>query len=433
MHATREIFRLAARDFLHERRLSLCYVLALTAVLAPLLILFGLKFGLVDTLARRLVESPVNREVIAVGSHRYDTAWFQRIAARPDVAFVIPSTRRIAASLSQLQNPATGAVVRAVQMVPTGAGEPLLIANLHDEKGTPSSPPFEKGGSGGIGETGAGFSKIPSGLTELVLSASAAQRLGVSSGDRVLARIDRTATGRDEGVVWEVTVTGVVRSELLPEEAALVPLPLLVATENYRDGVAVPELGWTGAPAPTAARQFARFRLYAASINDVARLEADLTAEGIDVRSQLAEIAAMQALDRNLTRVFWLIAGIGTLGFLASLAANLLANVERKRRELSILRLIGFSTGSLMLFPVTQAALIALLGATAAALVYLPVTLTLNDWFILSLQPGESICRLLPIHLALALTTTLIGAMTAAAWAGWRAARIAPAEGIRDV
>lgn len=405
MPATSEIIRLAVRDFAHEQRLSWCYVLALTAVLAPLLILFGLKFGLVDTLARRLVESPSNREVIAVGSHRYDAAWFKRIAARPDVAFVIPNTRRIAASLSQLQNPTSGAVLRAVQMVPTAPHDPLLETTL-----TP-----------------------PTGLNEIVLSASAAQRLGVTAGERVLARIDRNYSGRDEGVVWELTVSGVLQPEMLTEDAALVALDFLVATEDYRDGVAVPALGWAGAPAPTGERQFARFRLYAASINDVAQLEADLTAEEIDVRSQLAEIAAMQALDRNLTRVFWLIAGIGTLGFLASLAANLLANVERKRRELSILRLIGFSTGSLMLFPMTQAALVALLGAAAAGLVYLPVTTTLNDWFILSLQPGEAICRLLPVHLGLALAITLFGAIAAASWAGWRAARIEPAEGIRDV
>ncbi|MBK1694365.1 lipoprotein ABC transporter permease [Chromatium weissei] len=405
MSATSEIIRLAVRDFVHEQRLSWCYVLALTAVLAPLLILFGLKFGLVDTLARRLVESPANREVIAVGSHRYDAAWFNRIAARPHVAFVIPNTRRIAASLSQLQNSATGAVLRAVQMVPTAAHDPLLKSG--------QTPPM--------------------GLNEIVLSASAAQRLGVTVGGHLLARIDRNYGGHDEGVVWELTVTGVLQPEMLPEEAALVALEFLIATEDYRDGVAVPALGWKGAPPPTGERVFARFRLYAASINDVAQLETDLTAEGIDVRSQLAEIAAMQTLDRNLTRVFWLIAGIGTLGFLASLAANLLANVERKRRELSILRLIGFSTGNLMLFPMTQATLIALLGAATAALVYLPVTTTLNDWFILSLQPGEAICRLLPIHLALALAITLLGAIAAASWAGWRAARIEPAEGMRDV
>jgi putative ABC transport system permease protein len=33
----------------------------------------------------------------------------------------------------------------------------------------------------------------------------------------------------------------------------------------------------------------------------------------------------------------------------------------------------------------------------------------------------------------IALAATLLGAALAAAWAGWRAARIEPAEGLRDV
>ncbi|MFZ0789759.1 MAG: FtsX-like permease family protein [Chromatiaceae bacterium] len=405
MHHHREILRLAYRDFAHERRISLCYVLALMAVLAPLLVLFGLKFGLVDTLGQRLVESPANREVLAVGSRRFEQAWFERMAGRPDVAFVVPNTRRIAASLSRLLNPAKGLDLRALQMIPTGPGDPLL------------------------GES----TVTPQGLAELVLSASAARKLGAGAGDRLVARIDRHRNGRDEGVVWELTVAGVVAPEALADDAALVPLALLVATEDYRDGVAVPELGWDGGPPTAGPRSYARFRLYATSIYSVAGLESDLTAEGIEVRTQVAEIAAMQALDRNLSRVFWLIALIGTLGFLASLAANLLANVERKRRELSIVRLIGFPTLSLVLFPVAQAVLVAVLGALAALVVYLPVASALNGWFAESLQPGESICRLLPIHVSIALTATLLGAAAAAAWAGWRAARIEPAEGLRDV
>ncbi len=149
-----------------------------------------------------------------------------------------------------------------------------------------------------------------------------------------MARIDRHRQGRDEGAVWELAVIGILAPAVLAGEAALVPLALLVATEDYRDGVAVPGLGWEGSPPPAGPRTYARFRLYATSIYTVAALESALTAEGIEVRTQVSEIAAMQALDRNLTRVFWLIALIGTLGFLASLAANLLANVERKRREL---------------------------------------------------------------------------------------------------
>jgi putative ABC transport system permease protein len=320
------------------------------------------------------------------------------------VAFLVPNTRRIAASLSRLQNPATGSDVRALQMIPTGPGDPLL-----------------------------GASPVPEGVAEVVLSAPTAAKLGAELGDRLVARIDRHRQGRDEGVVWELTVTGVLAPEVLSEEAAMVPLALLVATEDYRDGVAVPGLGWEGSPPPAGPRSYARFRLYATSIYTVAALQAALTAEGIEVRTQVAEIAAMQSLDRNLTRVFWLIALIGTLGFLASLAANLLANVERKRRELSIVRLIGFPTLSLVLFPVTQAILVAVMGALAALCVYLPVATALNGWFATNLRPGESICRLLPGHVAIALAATLLGAAASAAWAGWRAARIEPAEGLRDV
>ncbi len=154
MRPHREILRLAYRDFAHERRISLCFVLALMAVLAPLLVLFGLKFGLVDTLARRLVESPANREVLAVGSRQFDEDWFARVAARDDVAFLVPNTRRIAASLSRLMNPATGGDVRALQMIPTGPGDPLL------------------------GDSAA----VPEGVAELVLSASAAAKLVPNRG-----------------------------------------------------------------------------------------------------------------------------------------------------------------------------------------------------------------------------------------------------------
>ena len=405
MHPNREILRLAYRDFTHERRVSLCFVLALMAVLAPLLVLFGLKFGLVDTLAQRLIQSPDYRQVIGVGSHTFDQAWFERIGARPDVDFLVPSTRRIAASLSRLMNPDSGEAIRALQMIPTAAGDPLL----------PDA------------------ATAPRGLDQVALSASAARKLGAGPGDQLLARIDRRREGRDEGVVWELTVTAVTAPAALAEDAALMPLPLLVATEDYRDGVAVPALGWDGDPPAGGARPYARFRLYAKSIYDVAGLEADLLAEGVEVRTQKAEIASMQSLDRNLGRVFWLIALIGSVGFLASLAANLLANVERKRRELSILRLIGFPTLSLVLFPMAQSLLIAALGAIAALAVYAPVAMALNTWFADSLQPGELICRLRTVHVIIALAATLLGAALAAAWAGWRAARIEPAEGLRDV
>jgi putative ABC transport system permease protein len=57
----RRIPFLATAHLLHEWVLTLCLVLALAAVLAPLLVLFGLKHGTIHTLRERLVEDPVFR------------------------------------------------------------------------------------------------------------------------------------------------------------------------------------------------------------------------------------------------------------------------------------------------------------------------------------------------------------------------------------
>ena len=69
------IIRLSYRDYSHEWRMSGCFVLALASVLAPMMILFGLKFGIVSTMVNELVENPINREIRPIGSGRYNDAW----------------------------------------------------------------------------------------------------------------------------------------------------------------------------------------------------------------------------------------------------------------------------------------------------------------------------------------------------------------------
>jgi putative ABC transport system permease protein len=275
---------------------------------------------------------------------------------------------------------------------------------------------------------------IPQQIDQVVLGALTARKLKVAVGDQVEARIDRRRDDRAESVSLKLTVVAVAPEAALAQDGVFLLLELLVATEDYRDGLAVARFNWPGQPpAGQDERRFARFRLYARSIYEVAALQDSLLKAGIEVRTQAAEIEAMQALDRNLSRVFWLLAVLGSAGLLASLAANLLANVDRKRRELSVLRLIGFPTHSLVLFPVTQALLIGAGGSGAALLAYWLVAAMLNRWFAASLQAGELICQLRPYHIAVALLATWLCAVVAAAWAGYRAARIEPAEGMRDV
>lgn len=87
---------MALRDYWHERALSLCAVLALATVLAPLLILFGVRNGVISNLQERLLQDPRNLEIVPVGSGKYGKAFFEELRKRPDVGYVVPQTRAIA-------------------------------------------------------------------------------------------------------------------------------------------------------------------------------------------------------------------------------------------------------------------------------------------------------------------------------------------------
>ena len=129
MSQVSNIFRLSFRDYIHEWRMSGCFVFALAAVLAPMMILFGLKFGIVSSMVYELVENPANREIRAIGSGRYDQQWIETYRDRGDVEFIVPKTRALAASIQLKRRPtygsAVGEVVLATVIIPaaTAAGK----------------------------------------------------------------------------------------------------------------------------------------------------------------------------------------------------------------------------------------------------------------------------------------------------------------------
>jgi len=398
-----DVLRLALRDYSHEWEMSGCFVLALAAVLAPMMVLFGLKVGVVGSMVEGLVEEPRNREVRAVGSGHFGPDWFQAMRERPDVAFVVPRTRSLAATI-QLKS-RTARRILPVELIPSGEGDPLLSRG----------------------------SRIPTQPTEIVLSDSAARRLKVKAGDKVDGSLARRFQGRNERVHVELTVIAVARPAAFSREGAFAAPALVVAAEDFRDGRAATEFGWEGQASPEGPRTFPGFRLYARSIYDVAALRDSLTAEGMDVRTQAGDIDRVQSMERNLTAVFWTIAVIGLLGFSFSLGASLWANVDRKRRELSVLRLVGFRTGDIVWFPVLQALFTALLGWGVASLVYLGVEQSINRMLASQLQQGQSVCLLLPEHFMVAVVFTVGSAVVAAGLGGFRAARIEPSDGLREI
>jgi putative ABC transport system permease protein len=394
--------RLAWADFLHEWRVSLCLVTALAAVLTPLLVLFGLKFGVVTAMTDRLTANPLNRQVSIVGSHRLGPDWFARMSSRPEVAFVLPRTRSLAATLEALMP--SGRALPPLAMVPTAPGDPLLA-------GVP----------------------IPRGPFEAVVSHPVAERMGIGPGDGFTGLVTRQIAGRQEAVRLPLRVVGVLPEALAGRNAVYVALDLLVATEEYRDGRAVPLLGVeAGDRPPPGTRHFAGARLFARDLDDVAVLARTLRAEGMEVQTRAEDIETVKAVDRVLGVIFHAVAGIAVTGFLVSLAASLWANVERKRRDLALMRLLGFSTASVCAFPAGQAMLVALAGTALSLAAYSGVAALLNATLSANLAEGEFVCRLLPRHAAAAAGLTVALSLAASLVGGRRAFRIEPAESLRE-
>ncbi len=397
------IIRLSFRDYSHEWRMSGCFVLALASVLAPMMILFGLKFGVVSTMVQELVENPANREIRPIGSGRYDDAWIDTYRNREDVEFIIPKTRALAATI-QLKSKSAKRIL-STELLATAPGDPLL----------------------------AGLGNAPKDYYQVVLSQAAAKKLEVETGDEIDASLSRQFQGKRERVHLPLAVIEIASPTVTSRNVAFVHLDLLIASENFKDGRAVPDLGWSGTIDWNGARLYPSFRLYARSIYDVEKLVTDLEKEGVRIKANLAEITTVQSIDRNLSVIFWIIACVGAIGFSFSLGASLWANVDRKRKDLSVLRLVGFKSGRIVLFPVMQACYTAVLGWLLAVLVYLLFENLINTVLAPSLNLDRKLCFLLLEHFMWALVVTLFIAIYAAIMGGLRAARIEPSDGLRDI
>src|SRR5512146_2664308 len=121
------IFQLALADVLYERKMFLCYAVALAAVLAPLMVLYGLKTGVIAALTGQLLEDPRNREILVIGNRSYTEGWLDALARRPEVGFLAPRTRSIAATLYvERTEDQSGGGPELAELIPSAPGDPLL-------------------------------------------------------------------------------------------------------------------------------------------------------------------------------------------------------------------------------------------------------------------------------------------------------------------
>jgi putative ABC transport system permease protein len=375
----------------------------------------------ITNLRETLVSDPRNLEVIVYGSAQLPRTWFSAMTARDDVAFVIPKTRTINASVDLLD--AEQRLVPSVELLPTGPGDPLVPAEL----------------------------TAPLGPDEVLVSETLAQRLGLAAaaapkaathtdakaeadkGPTVTAVIKRSLDGERQHARLSLRVLGVVPEQRFARDALFAHPALLVAMEDYRDGVLDMPPGSRITPDYAERRAlFANARVYARDLDSVAGLAATMRDQGIEVRTQAERIATMQALDRTLSFLFRVIAIIGGAGCALALGGALWVNVERKRRASAMLRLFGFGNLAVAALPVLQAIVVSAAGLVLALAVFVIGAGVFNGVLGDNLGPDGYVSRLGVGDIATACGWMLFIAVLSASAAAWRAARVTPAEGLRE-
>ncbi len=413
MSSLRLLLGLALADARHESLLTGCAILSLAAMLTPLLVLFGVRHGIVDTLQERLHSDPRTVELIPQGSRAYSPEWLKTLAERPETAFVVPQTRTIAAVI-RLRPAEDKTQTRPIDasLIATAPGDPLLRRS-----NTPDLP--------------------ADALDALVLSEPAAQKLQAAPGDVLTGVVDRRRDGRDESARLSLRVTGILPLEYQSKDAAYVSLSLLSLLENYRDGFAAPALGFAGndpSGQPDAAhRPYPTFRLYAKDLDAVEPLRQYLLTQGLETMTRAEEIEQVRSLNRAFTLVFALIAGAAFFGFLGAASGNALASVRRKGRSFGLLRLRGFSRRQTALFPVVQSLLVGILGTALACGFYTATAYGIDSLFAARFAAGGAVCSLLAGHFAAAFGLTSLFSVLASLAAAGACSRIQPSEVIRDV
>ncbi|MFC0179849.1 ABC transporter permease [Thorsellia kenyensis] len=401
------LVRLAYQDLLFDKKIALCIIFSLVSVIAPLLLLFGLKHGIITQLNQQLLSDPRNLEIVVLGNKNYSEEWIDNLSFQKEVEFVIPLTRSLNAQADFVNN--NRYFIENVEIIPTANGDPLLAHQSRDLD-----------------------------FNEVILSSKTAQTLNIQKGETIKMIISRKVNNQLEKWNQEMKVVDTLETNYFNRSAAFISLETLIVTERYKDGDITDIDDFLTDHEKVSAlikdkKEFAKFRLFASSLDDVNTLANMLLASNIETTTRQADIANVQAISYVLNIIFSVIAWITFIGCVASLTGAFLANIDRKRKDLAVLRLLGFSKKAVGFYILLQAAMMTTVGFALACALYYLGSYIFNSTLGAAIPQQGFVSVLTGFHLLIALSLSLLLSISVALIGVYRASRILPAESLREL
>ncbi len=316
------ILKLALCSLRFDKIISICIVASLCAVIAPLLLLFSLRFGIISNLEHKLSSNPSNLEIRMMSGYRLDQQFFDALKNNPHIGFVIPLTRSLSVTANISFN---GRIVQNLETLPTAAGDPIVR---------------EMGFDGELS------------LTEAYLSETTAQDLGLKTGDTFKFVISRITDNKTVNAVVPFTLKGIVKKELLPHKTIMVNFNTLVYMEDFRDGFE-PPLFSDGSNQNSERQNFAKARIYVKSLNDLEPVSRMLR-QNYSITDKLASVENLKAISKVLSFIFTTIALTSIAGGVMATIGLIFTNLSRLEKTFALLFLSGLSKGGVFFIVVIQ-------------------------------------------------------------------------------
>ena len=316
------ILKLALCSLRFDKIISICIVASLCAVIAPLLLLFSLRFGIISNLEHKLSSNPTNLEIRMMSGYRLEQQFFDDLKNNPHVGFVIPLTRSLSVTANVGFN---GKIVQNLETLPTANGDPILE---------------EMNLNGNLSET------------EAYLSETTASDLGMRVGDTFKFVISRITDNKTVNAVVPFTLKGIIKKELLPHKTILVNFNTLVYMEDFRDGFEPPVFS-DGSNPNSQRKTFAKARIYVKSLNDLEPVSKQLR-QNYSITDKLSSVENLKAISRVLSFIFSTIAITSIVGGVRATVGLIFTNLSRLEKTFALLFLSGLSKSGVFLILIIQ-------------------------------------------------------------------------------
>ena len=379
------IFKLAVSSLRFNRLISLSLIGALCSVIAPLLLLFSLRYGIISSLENNLKSSPVNLELKLKTGYKLDESFFKDLENNPKIDFVLPLTRSLSTTVDIAFN---GKIKRELSAIPTKKGDPLLRASKLDDTLD---------------------------ATEVYLSENLAHDLGIKSGDSIKYIVSRITDGARQNSVVNFAVKGIVKKEYLSTNAIIVNFDTLIYMEDFKDGYEPPVFS-NGSKLNENRKFFAKARIYVKTLDDVAPVDTDLRSMCYDplrsknyqTFSMLSSIENLKAISSVLSFIFYAIAITSVVGGIFASAGLILTSVLRAEKSYALLLLTGIKKTKVLMMVLIENTILSSLAYALSLLLFYTGMWVFNHYFTSLLGQGSVVSTLNIMHVVAGYLSTIV-------------------------